>query len=238
MFAGAAVMNSMQIQWKLPVLALFCVVHSCADDSAGSLGGDCYGNSTCETGLVCVRGTCRTEIQEPSLLVVGPDPIVAGAVGTCDQRTSLGATLEATFDIGGSESCALVVDPVTLRPSGSCTANTGLVRPIGLGYFVQHSGSVESVYLAYVVSSVDLTQAEATAISVDVSEGTFLKNDAEVLALPTASTCDGLPQGVEQNRCRAKVWAADRLAAESVGFDLDFDGETNLIEACAGTLFL
>lgn len=165
-------------------------------------------------------------------------------IDPCNARDSL-MEMQAVLDIGGHSSCALHVNS-DLSASGECSGITrGLVRPLGLGYWLPDPDAA-LVALAYVIGWVDLRTetlgANITAVDVslvaDGVTGTQVDRDTELNDLPGPDVdCRALTQAPERNLCEAEAWARQLLEQDSVNFDRDNDSQSNLQEACNGTIF-
>ena len=53
---------------------LICVYDTCLEASEGELGGACYPNGTCDVGLTCVDNVCVTETCSASMILGEDDP--------------------------------------------------------------------------------------------------------------------------------------------------------------------
>lgn len=168
------------------------------------------------------------------------------ALEGCDMPASQRSALRAVLEIGGHEDapCTLTLDPTTLASSGVCGRITpGIVRPIGLAYSAPDPTNGRLHTLAYLVGWVDLRQEAldpaATEVSVSLNpdgvNGTQIDTDAEYDALPTQTAAEREGDSARRELLKAEAWAKERLAL--VDFDLDHDTDSNLLEACAGTLF-
>jgi hypothetical protein len=155
--------------------------------------------------------------------------------------------MKAVLNIGGhaARPCPLDVD-ANLVASGECTGITiGIVRPLGLGYWLPDPDG-ELVALAYVIGWVDLQKdtlgEDSTSVKVSLEadgvKGTQVDEDSEINELPGPGVdCEALGEAEERNLCNAKAWARKNLEQESVRFDEDNDLQSNLLEACNGTIF-
>ncbi len=167
-------------------------------------------------------------------------------------QEALGANMRAILDIGGHEPCDLQVNSATLTVSGECERITiGIVRPLGLGYWYQAAPADDPEPLAYIIGWVDLGKDsldERTTIPValtgDGTRSVQVDTEDEYAALrePPPSEpnyCQNLTDGRDTNRnllC-AESWGRSQLAGRGANFDRDNDTESNLVEACNGTLF-
>lgn len=168
------------------------------------------------------------------------------ALDGCGMPASLRAVLRAQLEVGGHEEtpCTLAVDPTSLGSSGTCGGIVaGILRPLGLAFSVPDPITGEVRLLAYTVGWVDLspealdpgTTDVPISLTPDGEHGTQVDTQTErdLLATQAQAELESNPQ--RSALLKAEVWARGRLAY--VDFDCDVDGQSNLAEACAGTLF-
>lgn len=164
------------------------------------------------------------------------------------QRTDIGLNMTAVLEIGGHEPCPLTVDLSTLAVSGVCEPITiGIVRPLGLSYWLPNPSSSELAALAYIVSWVDLrkeklgdsTSEVAIDLTPDGLAAELLTSNLDVQNLAVGTTCAVLADDAAVQMCRAEAWAGELFKNLPINFDIDTpaDGVPNIVEACNGTLF-
>ncbi len=170
-------------------------------------------------------------------------------LATCDERVAIGVDLEAVLEIGGDfESCVLDVDPTTLEASGTCDSILiGIVRPLGLGYWLPDPAAAGRVWLAFLISWVDLrkenldpgSDTKSVALVGDGVSGEFIHRDSDVTALPDKNAVNIANDEATFNLFEAQRWANLELFPKyGISFDRNTGDKTsNLEEACAGTLF-
>ena len=201
-------------------------------------------------GVCCLVSGCgRDDERQTQMAIEIP---FAVPLSSCPQRAALGLTLKASLTVGGFDDspCPLDVDPSSLAVSGTCDGiKIRIVRPLGLSYWVPNPSTSESVALAFIVGSVDLREESlgdtATEVSVDLtpdvpitatSVAELLTTNADVQNL--RNTCTTITDDIPLQLCNAEVWARGTyFAANPANFDIDNDNESNIIEACNGTLF-
>jgi hypothetical protein len=163
-------------------------------------------------------------------------------------RSRIGASLQAVLAIGGHDPCQLVVDPSTLAVSGVCDPITvGIVRPLGLSYWLPVGSTSDLAALAYIISWVDLrkeTLGDTTAeVTVDLTPNgvvaKLLSTDLDVQNLRAGTACTAITDDATLQMCKAEAWAKELFKTEPILFDIDtpLDGVPNIVEACNGTLF-
>lgn len=54
---------------------------SCSDTSRGGPGDDCFRADDCGSGLVCIEGSCDSDLTKIGSMVPGPEPAMGGAAG-------------------------------------------------------------------------------------------------------------------------------------------------------------
>jgi hypothetical protein len=184
-----------------------------------------------------------------------------GELVSCQERSAIGQELQAILEIGGHDPCPLSVDASSLRASGSCKGITaGIVRPLGLGYWLPEPGAGTLVPIAYLISWVDLRrdaleagsdQVRAT-LAIDDTNSSFIYRDSEIDELPAPDEPNPHSEtdAAQFNLFNARQWARCQLeaplwkdcssdTARVVTFQRRSatDSQTNLEEACAGTLW-
>lgn len=178
-----------------------------------------------------------------TLAVTGADPTAVET--SCAERAAMGASLTAILNIGGRDECSLSTSSVSLTASGACDRTTiGIVRPLALGWWLPDPVTSELVPIALVIDWVDLrkeslgTPVYSVSATLDAAaRSTMVRSDAEANALPAVDDNNNESDQDRFNIFEAERWAKNWVTERLVSFDLDNDGLTNLVEACAGTLF-
>jgi hypothetical protein len=175
-------------------------------------------------------------------------------LGSCPQRADIGLTMQAVLEIGGHEPCPLTVDKATLAVSGDCDRITvGIVRPLGLSYWLPNPSTSDPAALAYIISWVDLrkehlgdaTTEVAVNMTPDVpivatSVAELLSTNNDVQSLRDDAACTAITEDKPLQLCKAEAWAKGQFQTKQpINFDIDApaDNVANIVEACNGTLF-
>jgi hypothetical protein len=164
----------------------------------------------------------RLAVLTPLVLAqaCGPAPVGAGLVvatpqGLVDCASPPGGDLQARLWVSGhSAPCALEIDGDTA--TGDCVVTPGLERRVTIDWFIDRGGVV--ILLAQASRDVDLTRATAD-VDLSFSDNDYVTTgclDMSVDSFAGSPTVEVF--NVQQPVC-----------------DLDDDGESNVVEVCAGT---
>lgn len=199
---------------------------------------------------VVALGTACAAEPEPTVVLSFSAPAML-PLTSCDptQRTTLGLTMQAMLQVGGYDPTPLTVDPTTLAVTGASEpVIVGIVRPLGLSYWVPNPATSELVALAYIIGWVDLRpealSSNPAEVTVDLTPNgvtaKLLSTNADVVGLADSTLCGTLTDAAAVELCKAEALFKAYFADEQpIDFDIDNppDGVANIVEACNGTLF-